>query len=193
MAQQNPFPERGLHLVSLSLHQQGGGHTVIFPANQLGQVPFHAHQPYVHMPFQTPRTGSCDCIGVIQTSVYHMRNAPFNRCMWKKIAISHGTTLRYKFDPAYPLWAYALLPNGEMGWIGIHHLQAQTACIQLMAHAVTLHPFTQTWILPSVNSRVESCIVPSSSIIRIIGMTPDQQWVQLDTKTWIPSSGVQIL
>ena len=82
----------------------------------------HTFQSPVQMPYQAPQMGSLLCDIFLKTRVSHVRNAPFDHCRWKKFTILPGTKVQVWLDKAHPLWACVMLPNGELGWIGIHHI-----------------------------------------------------------------------
>lgn len=62
-----------------------------------------------------------------------------------------------------------------------------TSCIKnISAQVTTTTGFTHTYIQPFLQSATAGCIVRANSILPITGMTMDNEWLRLDTNTWIP-------
>lgn len=103
---------------------------------------------------------------------------------------------------AFKAWASATLQQQQ--WQLLLGSQQHTAVVLQPQHVLTecipldtltsvSTGFTQTSVHPSVTSQVVGYVVPAGSVLAITGITPDGQWVRLDTNTWIQSSLVHII
>lgn len=60
-----------------------------------------------------------------------------------------------------------------------------TSCIKNISAQVT-RGFTHTYTQPSFQSATARCVVPAGYSVVVTGMTMDNEWLRLDTNTWIP-------
>jgi hypothetical protein len=169
------------------------------------------------MPNVAPRTGSPTYESLINQSIHHTRNAPYNQCITNPCNLQCGTTVTITEDHQFPTWVY-IRGAGVTGWVGKQHVSAQALgvfaqfiaqnapstplplpygnsmgwlnssypCIKIISAQVTTMGFTHTYTQPSFQSAPAMCVVPTGYSVVVTGMTMDNEWLRLDTGTWIP-------